>query len=128
MVPKSRNKFNARSVVGRDGERYDSLVEAEYGELLGLQQRAGDIRGYIVHPVVDMMIGVNHKWRLDFKVWNPYGDSWYVDVKGVETPRFRQNLRWWKQLEIAPLIVVKRVALMRFEITHAVGVDGINIP
>ena len=85
------NKYNARAVT-LDGYLFASQAEAARYRELKLLERAGKIRGLIVHPryhlnVRDVKIGV---YEADFGYVIPEPETLIVeDVKGVPTPVYR---------------------------------------
>jgi len=125
---KRGNKYNARRTMYL-GHAYDSQAEAEYAQVLNLVRKSGDIKNWEPHPAaVQIIPGLNHKWRLDFLVHNNKGQWWYVDVKGRKTDRFTINMKLWRQRKPKPLplIIVQRYGEMRFKMIDSVGMEGIT--
>ena len=84
-------KYNARTVI-MDGYLFGSQAEAaRYGELK-LLERAGEIRGLVIHPrysltVKDILVGV---YEADFGYVVSETETLIVeDVKGEPTPVYR---------------------------------------
>ncbi len=135
-----RNKYNNRSQV-RNGHRYDSMMEAEYADVLELYKRAGKIDSWRPHPpAVPLWAGT--KWKVDFLVTQPdnmdkhlieilkksdlYQEpQFYVEVKGFADPIYKAKLKYWKAEMDKPLFVVTRYAPMKFRIIDSVNVDGV---
>lgn len=95
-----------------NGRTYDSKAEARYASQLDLGVKAGVVAWWIPQPL--FMLGPL-PYRPDFLVGETLvGDSWpnvfnvyAVDVKGVETQRFRDVRRMWAEHGPVPLRVIK---------------------
>lgn len=97
------------------GIRYASEAEARRAKQLDLMQRAGEIWAWIRQPEFNLTddSAVPWKYVADFLVVEPRGPwIWFhvhvEDVKGVETPRFREAKKRWKQYGPFPLRVLRR--------------------
>lgn len=100
-----RNKYNVSPAEQRRwrGKTYDSKAEMQYAQQLDLRLRANDILGYAEQPQVHLA----GEWRYkpDFVVFEKH-ESYYVDVKGVETQSFKNVCKAWTSP--VKLMVVKR--------------------
>jgi hypothetical protein len=99
-----RNKFGAVRTQ-YNGRTYDSKVEARYAVKLDLLKSAGEIRSWIAQPT--FKLGEDFTYRADFEVEEQSGKRHVVDVKGHETPRFRDVRRLWAKYGHCPLWIVK---------------------
>lgn len=100
-----RNKFGAvRTDYG--GRTYDSRAEADYAANLDLLIIEGKIERWEAQP--EYQLGEDFKYRVDFLVTGRGGKQWVVDVKGVETPRFKQAKKLWKKYGPLPLHIAKK--------------------
>ncbi len=118
-----RNKYNNRSQV-RNGHRYDSMMEAEYADVLELYKRAGKILAWTPHPpAVQLWSGT--KWKVDFSVLGNGGEVYYIEVKGFADPIYKAKLKYWKSEMDKPLFIVTQYAPMKFRIIDSVNVDGV---
>lgn len=108
IPPWATNKFRATPTV-YNGVRYSSKAEAAYAEQLDLLVREGAIRWWLGQPKFYLGDTAN-EYRPDFLVVPPSerGVPYTVDVKGVETPKFKRDAKLWKEYGPCPLHVVKR--------------------
>ena len=107
---KRTNKYHAQRVGP-----YDSKAEAEYGEMLVLLGRAGEITDFVHKPpAVEIVKGTT--WRLDFLVLDSDGREIYVDVKGFATAEYKLKLNLWKNHVGKNLIVVQRESYLHFRV------------
>ncbi len=82
------------------GILYDSSAEAQWDARLDLLKRAGEVLKYRRQVLIE--VGPQIRTRVDFQVWTPQGV--HVDeIKGVETPAFKQVRRWWGVYGPAPM-------------------------
>jgi len=98
-----------------NGHQYDSGFEAKYAMRLDYLLKAGEIKSWIPHKLLDLFVS-GHRigtYRIDFVVTHNDGSLEYVEVKGMESAYWRQK---WKIFEIdynarfpdAKLTVVKQ--------------------
>lgn len=108
------NRFNARrgkyNVAAKEdrqflGRTWDSKAEMLYAQELMLRMKAGDILDFAIQPLV--ILAGDIRYRPDFLVTEPE-DIYYVDVKGVETERFKIIKKLWPQTKGLRLEIVKR--------------------
>lgn len=103
------NKYGVATVDKRtsNGIRFDSKAEmVRHGELEMLHDR-GAIRGF--QRQVTFRLGCDeNRYRVDFVVWSNDGKSWAEDVKGVETSKFRHDMKLWRSYGPCPLHIRKR--------------------
>ncbi len=92
------------------GRRYASKAEAAYAAELDLRRRAGDVRAIVPQPRIELEPKIVYIPDFHFEQRTPEGwQAIYVDVKGVETPRFRLCKALWKLHGRVPLHIVARV-------------------
>lgn len=98
-----------------NGISYASKAEAARAMELDLLLRAGEIVEWIGQPTVRLGIPEN-VYRPDFLVIGKYSvhyrrqihcASWYEDIKGMETPKFRRDKKLWKVYGRLPLHIIK---------------------
>lgn len=89
------------------GQRYDSKAEAEFAQLLDTSLLAGEILEYVRQPVVRLGVPEN-VYRPDFLVIPRVGVPYYVDVKGVETAKFKRDKKLWSAYGRLALLVKGR--------------------
>lgn len=92
-----------------NGRRYASRAEAHYAEGLDLRVRLGELLCWIPQPLFLLVTGF--AYRPDFLVVGIDAPDHRlgaeaVDVKGVETQRFRDAKRLWAAHAAIPLRVV----------------------
>ena len=80
------SKYGARRTE-YGGRTYDSAAEAEYAANLDQQRRAGLILGWL--PQVPLWTLGGSRYVMDFLVVHRQARPEVVDVKGVETERFK---------------------------------------
>lgn len=83
-----------------DGVTYDSRAESEWAARLDLLKRAGEVLKWQRQVLVKL--GPQITTRVDFKVWTKRGIH-FDEIKGVETPAFKQVRRWWRDCGPAPM-------------------------
>lgn len=104
-VQPKRHKMNAVPTM-YDGIRYDSKGEAGHSALLAAQKRAGEIRFYIIKPG-RVMLGVpENVYAPDWFVIARNFDFYYVDYKGMRTPKFNRDVKLWRKYGPCPLHIV----------------------
>lgn len=116
------NKFNVAPKDERfyDGATYpnttyDSKAEMAYAVGLDLQLGNGLITGWIRQ--VTIPLGEDNKTRIDFMVFSsvfaiPSGGAStlvnFIEIKGHETPKFKEVRRLWQKYGPGPLLIKKR--------------------
>lgn len=85
-----RHKYAARPTV-RDGQRFDSKLEATVYDRLCLLQKGGGVVFFLRQVPLHLEAGV--KLVVDFLVFWSDGTCSFVDAKGVETESFRAKKR-----------------------------------
>jgi len=90
----------------RDGITYASKAEMEYAALL-------DEFDGLVYSKIERQIRVElgvpeNVVVIDFRVTENNGEVLYIEVKGVETPKFRRDMRLWRAYGPGTLYVVAR--------------------
>ena len=104
------NKYKAKPTE-YGGLKFASKAEAAYAERLDLLQRAGKVAWWL--PQVKFRLGCpENTYTVDFLVAEPDGvcDGLLVhavDVKGMETAKFRKDKRLWAAYGPMPLVIVK---------------------
>lgn len=88
-----------------NGVLYDSKAEAAYAEHLDLLARAGGIAWWIRQPTFRLGCPEN-VYKPDFLVVTDAG-VYVVDVKGVETSKFKKDRRLWAKYGPCRLVIVK---------------------
>lgn len=91
------------------GRTFGSKAEREYCELLELELTMGEINSYICQPRIWLGVPEN-VYIPDFLVIprNIGERPYYIDVKGMETSKFRRDKKLWKQYASLDLHVVKK--------------------
>lgn len=115
--PKRGNKYNAvrsKSLITK--RWYDSGAERDFADVLEARAADGLITEIVAQPVIELGPDGEIKYKPDFQYWEVYPKGGYklykrqvwVDVKGVETERFKIIKRLWKYNGPGPLEIVKR--------------------
>ncbi len=94
-----KNKFGAVKTMGKDGFRYDSKREMQYGETLMIEWQVGEIR--MVLRQVPFYLPSKVKLVLDFVWVDSGGVMHFEDVKSPPTAKlasFRAKKRMVEQL------------------------------
>lgn len=81
-----RHKYGAVAVV-RDGQRFDSKLEAAFFDHLQLLQRSGEVVGFLRQ--VPFHLPGNVRYVCDFLVFWADGTVTFDDPKGKETDLYR---------------------------------------
>ena len=102
---KRRNKYNAKPTQYR-GWRFDSKAEAEYAELLDTRQQTGQVLFWLRQVPFDLTD--DDRYKADFLVLESDGTMYAVDVKGMQTPRFKKIVKLWEKYGIMPLKIVNK--------------------
>jgi hypothetical protein len=126
VIPRA-NKYHARSV--REGGRfYASGAERDFHAELVLRELAGDVRGIVCQPVVELVAGIKYRpdyyyeeRGLDARHWRPV----WIDVKGVMTREFLLKCKLWREFGPGPLKIVQRKGRRaRFQTTREILPKG----
>ncbi len=98
------NKYHAKRALW-NGRWYDSTAERDYALELDALARAGEISELQMQPRVELDRGIFYKPDFCFQ---EHGRYVWVDVKGVETERFRLLCKLWRNRGPGPLRIIKR--------------------
>lgn len=104
-VPATRRRSKYNQVKATyNGERFDSLGEAEYASKLNLRVAAGQIRSWERPKPIILVDGPTPRSRVsykpDFLEWRLDGSPGYIDYKGSKatvTQSFRIKVKIWAQ-------------------------------
>ncbi len=97
---------NERQYLGRT---FGSKAEMEYCKMLEDSVKTGSIMDYICQPRVWLGVPENVYVPDFFVIPHPsIGMGWYVDVKGVETAKFKKDKKLWAAYGRGKLKIVKR--------------------
>lgn len=108
----ARTKYKVSPASERQylGRTFGSKAEMQYCQMLETDVSMGEIRAYICQP--RLWLGVPENVYIpDFLVipWEKLGQApWVVDVKGVETAKFKRDKKLWKKYAALDLHVVKK--------------------
>jgi len=122
MVKHHRNKYKVSPAAERtfNGRTYDSKAECLYAQQLDLMLQSGDVLDVVEQPRVTLGVPEN-VYRPDFLII-PDGElPYYVDVKGMETPKFKKDKKLWKAYGRLDLYIVKQSG-KRFKTTEVIQV------
>lgn len=104
-MAKRRSMFNNKRTA-YNGLTYDSKGEAQYAQVLDVLMEAGEIVGWTRQ--VPFYLGVpENKYVTDFLVFRPDGTVYAIDVKGIETEKFKHNARLWARYGPCELLLVR---------------------
>lgn len=101
------HKFNVSKPAERtwNGRCYDSKAECAYAKVLH------GLIGHVYREVVEqprLWLGVRENVYVpDFLVICLDGETYYVDVKGMETPKFKRDKKLYQRYGRLPLRVMK---------------------
>lgn len=98
-----KHKFGAIRTE-RDGQKFDSKLEARYYDSLKLQQLSGGIVFFLRQ--VPFWLPGNVKYLADFQIFHSDGTVSFVDVKGKDTP---MSILKRKQVEALYPVVIEVV-------------------
>lgn len=93
-----------------DGISFPSKAEAaRYRELVMLAdpRTSEPIRGFMRQPCFTLGCPEN-RYRPDFLVFNGDGTVHAEDIKGVELPAFRKNVKLWERYGPCKLVIMSR--------------------
>lgn len=102
---KVKPKYRNTPTIYR-GWRFDSKAEARRCMDLDNLIRAGVVRWYLRQPTFRLGVPEN-VYRADYLVLNADGSTHVEDVKGVETSKFRRDVRLWESYGPFDLHVIK---------------------
>lgn len=105
-MAQGRNKYRAKP-TDYNGVRYASLTEAGYAQVLDTLIQFGEVRWWLGQPRFRLGVPEN-VYVPDFLVFPASGCEYAVDVKGVETPKFRKDKKLWAAYGPCPLVVIAR--------------------
>jgi len=103
-MKRARHKYGAVRTTA-NGRVYASKAEARYATMLGREQAAGVVVGWIEQVPFRLPCGT--KYVADFLIFYADGSAILVDVKGVETAAFKIKQRMMAaHFPWIPLVVV----------------------
>jgi hypothetical protein len=89
-----------------NGVTYASKAEANRAYALDADRKAGLIRGWIGQP--KFRLGLPEcVYVADFLVFPIGGPPWVEDVKGVETPKWRRDVKLWRRFGPCDLRIIR---------------------
>lgn len=110
-----KSKYGAKKCQW-NGRTYDSKAEMEYHrDVLDLLVRGGELEAVECQSTVRFT--PIDTYRVDFLAKPSMADptTWYwIDVKGMQTPKFNKDVKRWKALGPGPLHIVKRKGRSRW--------------
>ena len=110
VSPPSERRFNGRT--------YGSKAEMRYAEQLYVLRDNGHIIEFVEQP--RLWLGVPENIYVpDFLVIPAEDDPYYVDVKGVETAKFKRDKKLWAAYGRLHLLVVKASG-KKFEVAEVI--------
>ena len=101
------------------GRTFGSKAEMQYCIMLERMVDEEIIQDYVCQPRVWLGVPENI-YVPDFLVIPAGAPPHYVDVKGVETQKFRRDKKLWKQYGRLPLHIVKRLRDAKFKTTEVI--------
>ena len=115
-----RNKYGVSPREERtyNGRTYASKAECEYAKQLYILRKGGNIIEFIEQPRVWLGVPENVYYP-DFLIVSGISPSYFIDVKGVETPKFRHIKKLWEKYGHLNLHVVKKSG-NRFKTTEII--------
>lgn len=117
-----RNKYKVAPAEKRTalGRTFGSQAERRYAEMLEAMWQAGAIRDYICQPRVWLGV-VENVYIPDFLVVPEGGTPYYVDVKGVQTAKFKRDKKLWAAYGRGRLEIVKETSANKFKTVEVIG-------
>ena len=89
------------------GRTYGSKAEMLHAQQLRLRLAQGDLVVLLEQP--RLWLGVpENVYVPDFFTLDKDGVAEFVDVKGVETPKFKRDKKLWKSYGMVPLRIVRK--------------------
>ena len=116
----SRSKYHTAPPSERrwQGRTYGSKAEMEYAKRLFWAREGGAIQDYVEQP--RLWLGVpENKYVPDFLVVAS-DRSYYIDVKGIETAKFKRDKKLWASYGRLDLLIMKRVGVGQFVTTETI--------
>lgn len=94
---KKKSKYNAKK-TWIDGICFDSKAESNYYAMTKMLVRAGELHGFLYHGKIVCTEGEKSDHRAvlyepDFVLFKPDGTYEIIDVKGMETPVFKNKIK-----------------------------------
>ena len=80
-----RSKYGAIK-TSVDGQKFDSIKEANYYNDLKIKLKANEIKGFCLQPIFILAPGL--KYKADFIVFNSDGSAEIIDTKGFRTKEY----------------------------------------
>ena len=104
-----RNKYRVSPAEERyfNGRTYASKAEMRYAQTLELLKEAGDVIEYIEQPKFRLGCPEN-VYVADFLVIRADEPPYVVDVKGMETNKFKRDKKLWMAYGRLPLVIIKK--------------------
>ncbi len=102
------------------GVTYDSRAEMRYAQHLDMRKRgeSADMVEIVEQPRVFLSEDVSY--RPDFFVVPVAAQPYYIDVKGMQTQKFKRDKKAWARHGWLPLHIVKEKSAGRFETVEIV--------
>lgn len=95
MIWYSQNKWGiAKKSIGFDGIKYDSLFEAEQGNILFAKKKAKEIKDYEAHYKIPIEVNGYHicNYYIDFLVTHLDDTQEFIEVKGLQSEVWK--IKW----------------------------------
>ena len=99
-----RHKFGAVRTV-KDGISFPSKAEARFYEELLMRQRIGDVLFFLRQVPFHLPGGV--RYVVDYQIFQSDGRVRFIDVKGFETPEFKNKKKLVEAIFPIEIEVVK---------------------
>jgi hypothetical protein len=103
---KGKRKYRNKPVIGQDGYRYPSKIEAKHAADLDARRRAGEILGFARQ--VSFPAGSKRRLVIDFLVVNLDRTIELEDTKGVTTPAFEIKREAVEHALGLPITLIKK--------------------
>lgn len=101
------------------GHTFGSKAEMRYCQHLEELFKAGVIRDYNLQPKKRLGVPEN-VYVPDFHVIPEAGVAYYVDVKGMETAKFKRDKKLWAAYGRANLVIVKETSPNKFKVVEEI--------
>jgi len=94
MIWYQKNRWTTAKKQSYNGIQYDSKFEAGYGIELEMRKKAGDIKDFIAHKSIPLIVNNCHiaDYKIDFTIFHNDGTVEYLETKGRIMGDF--PLRW----------------------------------
>ena len=106
----SYSKYRAKRTIV-DGISFASKAEAKQYCDLNVLYRGGHIRGFVMQPRFRLGCAEN-VYVADFLVIQNDSTCYVIDVKGMETQKFKRDVKLWKRYGPCELRIVKNGKLV----------------